>query len=184
VTRTHLAAACRRSFVTLALVALATAPSACGGAQTGVGTSHAARAPEPLALMLRTTEGDPIDVATLRGKPVVLFFFATFDTLSQAATRPLARFARQHADDVRVVGVAVQPDAATLAGAWASALDVPFDVAYEPEPRVLAGLTQVGELAGVPTFIVLDREGRIVARHTGFASENKLGRLLEPASAR
>lgn len=163
---------------------LCTMAVACGGAQAGVGTSHAPRAPEPLALLLRTTEGDPVDVATLRGKPVMLFFFATFDTLSQAATRPLSRFARQHASDVHVVGVAVQPDAATLAGAWAAALEVPFDVAYEPEPKVLAGLTEVGELAGVPTFVVLDDAGRIVARHTGFASENKLERLLEVAAAR
>jgi peroxiredoxin len=149
-----------------------------------VGTSHAPRAPEPLELTLRTTGGDLLDVASLRGKPVVLFFFATFDTLSQAATRPLARFARQHADDVHVVAVAVQPDARTLAAAWAAALNIPFDVTYEPEPRVLAGRSEIGALAGVPTFVVLDRAGLIVARHSGFASENKLERLLEFTSER
>ncbi len=156
--------------------------AACGGpANGGVGTSHAPREAEPLELALRTTEGSFIEVGAMGGRPVVLFFFATFDALSQAATRPLARFARLHGADVHVVAVAVQPDAAALAGAWAEALGVAFTVAYEPEPRVLAGRTALGTLAGVPTLVVLDAEGHIVARHTGFASETKLERLLEHA---
>jgi peroxiredoxin len=184
VNRRPSAAANGNACIALAMIGLSVASSACGAAPGGVGTSHAPRAPEPLELTLRTTEGDPLDVASLRGKPVVLFFFATFDTLSQAATRPLSRFARQHADDVHVVAVAVQPDARTLAGAWAAALGVSFDVAYERDPRVLAGRSEIGTLAGVPTFVVLDEAGLIVARHTGFASENKLERLLEVTARR
>lgn len=159
--------------------------SACGGAQgtDGSATTAPSRAAEPVELALRTPAGAFIDLGDLRGEPVVLFVFATFDAVSQAAARPLARFQRTHAADTHVVGVAVQPNASELVGPWADALGVTFTVAYEPEPKILAGDTALGEIAGVPSYIVLDRDGVVVARYVGFASENKLERLLEAASA-
>ena len=158
-----------------ALVALAIA--GCGGASASddVGRGRAARQAEPIELALRTPEGVFVDLGDLRGKPIVLFVFATFDTESQAATRPLARFQRAHVGDAHVVGIAVQPNAAELVGPWSQALGITFTVTYEPEPRILAG---------VPSYIVLDAEGLVVARHTGFASENKLARLLDAARPR
>jgi len=167
-----------------ALVALAIA--GCGGASASddVGRGRAARQAEPIELALRTPEGVFVDLGDLRGKPIVLFVFATFDTESQAATRPLARFQRAHVGDAHVVGIAVQPNAAELVGPWSQALGITFTVTYEPEPRILAGATDLGTLAGVPSYIVLDAEGLVVARHTGFASENKLARLLDAARPR
>jgi len=174
----------RPAKLVVALLSLAIA--GCGGASASddVGRSRAAREAEPIELALRTPEGVFVDLGDLRGKPVVLFVFATFDAVSQAATRPLARFQRAHAGDAHVVGVAVQPNAAELVGPWSEALGITFTVTYEPEPRILAGATDLGTLAGVPSYIVLDAEGLVVARHTGFASENKLTRLLDAARPR
>ena len=167
-------------------VLLTLAIAGCGGANASddVGRSRAAREAEPIELALRTPEGVFVDLGDLRGKPVVLFVFATFDTACQAATRPLARFQRTHVGDAHVIGVAVQPNAAELVGPWSQALGITFTVTYEPEPRILAGATDLGNIAGVPSYIVLDAEGLVVARHTGFASENKLARLLDAARPR
>lgn len=167
-----------------ALLALAIA--GCGGASASdeLGRGRSQHDAEPIELALRTPEGVFVDLGDLRGKPVVLFVFATFDPVSQAATRPLARFQRAHADDAHVVGVAVQPNAAELVGPWSQALGITFTVTYEPEPRILAGATDLGNIAGVPSYIVLDADGVVVARHTGFASENKLARLLDAARPR
>jgi peroxiredoxin len=166
----------------LSLLALSAA-AGCGGAAASddFGTGHAERAPEPVELALRTPAGTFLDVSELRGKPVVLFLFATFDALSQAATQPLSRFARAHAEDAHVLGIAVQPNAAELAGPWADALGLTLTVSYEPEPRILAGTSELGTVVSVPSYVVLDARGVIVARYTGFASENKLERLLDAA---
>lgn len=155
-----------------------------GGALEGVGTSRPAREAEAIELALRTPEGAFIDLGDLRGRPVVLFLFATYDVISQAATQPLARFQRVHAADAHVIGIAVQPNAAELVGPWAQALGTSLTVTYEPEPRILAGATNLGTIAGIPSYIVLDADGVVVARHVGFASENKLARLLDAARAR
>ena len=166
------------------MLVFATLAACGGGASDGVGATHTSRGEAPLELALRTPEGAFIDLGDLRGQPVVLFIFATFDTMSQAATQPLARFQRAHATDVHVVGIAVQPNAAELVGPWAEALGITFTVTYEPEPRILAGATDLGTLAGVPTYVVLNAAGVVVGRYTGFASENKLARLLDTATTR
>ncbi len=160
--------------------------AACGGAgaDAGLGTSHAAREAEPVELAVRTPEGAFIDVGDLRGQPVVLFIFATFDAASQAATEPLSRFQRAHAADAHVLAIAVQPNAAELVRPWAQALDLTLTVTYEPEPRILLGASALGSIPAIPTYVVLDSAGRVVARYTGFASENKLERLLDAARGR
>lgn len=172
----------RHALVAISLVTLSTA-TACGGAAPGhvFGRGGTRRDAAPVELALRTPEGAFIDLGDLRGKPVVLFLFATFDALSQAATRPLARFERTHAADVHVVGIAVQPNAAELVGPWSQALQLTLTVTYEPEPRILSGASELGPFDAVPSYVVLDARGVIVERYTGFASENKLERLLDAA---
>ena len=52
------------------------------------------------------------------------------------------------------------------------------------EPRILLGASALGSIPAIPTYVVLDSAGRVVARYTGFASENKLERLLDAARGR
>jgi len=170
------------ALVTIALAALG---AACGGSSAdsegAVGVSTAQAAQAPIELALRTSQGTFVDVGDLRGKPVVLFLFATFDGMSQAALRPLSRFYRQH-PEVHVIGIAVQPNPQMLLDPYVSALAVPFTVTYDPEERILPGTSMLGRVRVVPTYIVLDAHGFIRARHQGFASESKLERLLYDAT--
>lgn len=162
----------RASFV------LALALASCGGsAPPPVGVSAPRARPEPLELTLRAPDGRWLDVGDLRGHRVVIFLFATFDGTSQAALRPLSRLVR-HRPDVYVVGVAAQPDARDLLEAWAAALSPPFPVAYDPDERVSRGTSNLGALDAIPSFVVLDEDGFVVARHSGYASESRLDALL------
>lgn len=155
--------------------------AACGGAQgESVGVSHSfpTRAVE---LTLRSPDGQFIDVGDLRGAPTLLFVFATFDELSQASLNAVARFHRLH-PEAHVLGVAAQPDAEELLGAYAEALHIAFTVAYDPENTVARGLSGLGPIEAVPMFIVIDENGFIVAEHVGYASENQLENLLLTAT--
>jgi hypothetical protein len=157
--------------------------AACGGgsAERRTGEEHAERAQEPVELALRAPDGRFVDVGDLRGRPTLLWVFATFDGVCQAAIRPLSRFARAH-PEVHVVGVAAQPNAQLLLDAYQSALQPPFVLTYDADERVTEGTSDLGDVDTVPTYVMLDAEGMEVARHTGFAGENRLERLFDTAT--
>ena len=162
-----------------ALVIASVLTLGCGGgaAEAAVGVSTGSRAPTPVELELRTPDGAFVDVGDLRGAPALLFLFATFDGVSQAALAPLRRFVRHH-PDVPVVGIAVQPDAAMLVDAWSLALAPPFTVTYDPNGVIAEGTSDLGQVEAVPTYVLLDARGLVTERHVGFASQRKLDRML------
>ncbi len=158
--------------------------SACGTTnQAVVGQSTGGPPETPIELALRRPAGDWIHVGDLRGRPVLLFVFATYDPACQAALRPLSRFARHH-PDVHVIGVAAQPDAELLVDAYESALTPGFPLTYDPEHDLRYGTSPLGRIAGIPLFIMLDASGFEVGRYHGFPSSRSLDMLLERARAR
>ena len=132
-----------------------------------------------LDLGLRLSDGRWLELAELRGTPVLLFVFATFDTVSQASLTSLRPFVPQH-PEVVVVGVAAQPRAAQLVEAWAYALDPPFLVGANPYGYVENGESTLGKIEIVPTYILYDANGYQIDRTTGLLSEADLARLVEP----
>jgi hypothetical protein len=163
------------------LVALALA-TGCGGAVGGAtGSTHARREDGTVHLALRTTDGRTVVLEDQRGGPVLLAVLGTYDGVSQAAMRPLSRFARDH-QDVLVLGILAQPDAATFAPLFEQAMLSPFAITWDPTDSVATGTSDLGPLDAVPAFYALDAEGRVAARHVGFMSERDLERLLESAA--
>ena len=154
-----------------------------GSAQAPVGWSSDDPDPSGVDVALRASDGTAFAISQLRGRPVLLFLFATFDGVSQASLRPLSRFAR-HNSNVHVVGIAVQPDARVLLGLWVSALTPPFTVGYEQEETIAQGTSELGAIEAVPTFLLLDGAGRIRARHVGYATDQKLERMLDETGLR
>lgn len=136
--------------------------------------------PDAVELTLRTAAGPLMFVGDLRGHPVLLFMFASFDALSQAAMTPLERFAQAH-PDVHVVGVALEPDAERLVRHFARTLQPPYPVTYDPEDALERGETPIGKIQAVPSFVMLDALGRPVVQHLGFAKVEELERMLEMA---
>lgn len=134
-----------------------------------------------LDLGVRLTDGRWIELADLRGKPVLLFVFATFDAGSQASLNSLRPFVPQHPELV-VIGIAAQPRALQLVDAWEYALDPPFPVGSDPYGRVENGESSLGKIETVPTFILYDANGYELDRTFGLVSEGDLVRFVEPVS--
>lgn len=152
--------------------------TACGGASTeAVGVSHPALPQRPVELALRTPDGQFLDIGDLRGAPTIIFVFATFDALSQAAIHPVSRFHRAH-PEAHVVGLAAQPEGESLLAPYAEALHIQFTVAYDPDNTVARGLSGLGPIEAVPMFIAIDQNGVIADEHIGYASERQLERML------
>ncbi|RMG10794.1 MAG: TlpA family protein disulfide reductase [Deltaproteobacteria bacterium] len=106
-------------------------------------------------------------LSELRGKVVVLNFFATWCLPCVAEVPLFNRLARDYAaDGLAVVGVSMDE-----AGPEAVALFVDrFEVAYPvwlADEKVLRGESEFGAIVGIPATFVLDREGRLVAAEVG-----------------
>lgn len=142
-------------------------------------TTTPAEQEDAIALVLKTPDERFVELSDLRGNPTLLFVFATFDGVSQAALRPLSRFVRAHEGELNVVGVAAQPNAKDLIDAWQAALHPPFVVCYDPTKQVEEGTSALGRIETVPSYVMLSAWGVETARASGFQSENALQRLWQ-----
>jgi hypothetical protein len=155
----------------MAILALALG-AGCGARQDA---PQSALAPTgPVEMTLVGVDGQRFGLSQLRGKPLLLFLFATYDDASQLALTPLTSFLEAH-PELRALGIATQPDPAALLPLYRDALDVRIPLVYEDDPRIVSGDSMLGEIATVPTYILLDASGRIAARHSGAL----IGRALE-----
>jgi cytochrome oxidase Cu insertion factor (SCO1/SenC/PrrC family) len=135
----------------------------------------------PVTLVLRTADAKPLPLAALRGQRVLLFIFTTYDDVSQLALTALEQFLLGR-PKLEVVGVAVQPDPQRLLPLYRDSLGVSFELAFDPNNGIVAGGSELGEIETIPTYIVLDARGRIVARYTGALEGADLQELVDTAA--
>lgn len=116
----------------------------------------------------------PVSSIAFRGKPSVIVFVTTGDLVGQAQVDYLVRMAANDGERVNYAMVAIHPrKEAVLVDAYRKTLGVEFPVALAE-----AGATNAsgpfGEIAAVPTVVVLDRDGRISWKHTGLAKNDEI----------
>jgi len=117
-------------------------------------------------------ESDHLTLAKLRGRTVVVNFWASWCAPCKRETPMLVRSAWQHAGQVVFLGLNVQ-DLRGPARKFLSHYAVPYVSAADRGTRTF---TAYG-LTGLPETYVIDRRGRVVAHETGELSRA----TLEPA---
>jgi hypothetical protein len=161
------------------LLALVVVAGCSRGTSSTAPTTPETTSSAPLDLGIRLSDGRWLELADLRGTPVLVFVFATFDAASQASLKSLRPFVPQHPELI-VVGVAAQPRAAPLVEAWAYALDPPFVVGADPYGTVENGESVLGKIETVPTYVLYDAEGFEIDRTSGLLSEGELSQFVRP----
>jgi hypothetical protein len=121
-----------------------------------------------------------MNLSALRGRPTLMFLFATYDGISQIALAPLVA-ASERDDRVTFIGVAVQPDAGEFLPMFREALDVQFELYFDAKGALLHETTALGKLPGVPAFVAIDSEGYIRRTFVGVARREDLEALIESA---
>jgi hypothetical protein len=124
-------------------------------------------------------DGRRFALSQLRGRPLLLFLFTTYDNASQLALTPLTTFLQAH-PDLAALGIAAQPDPSALLPLYRDALDLHMPLAYEVDPQIVAGDSMLGPIETVPTYVLLDAGGRIAARHTGALTGEQLETFAQP----
>lgn len=140
----------------------------CGG-----GSPDAPR--RPIAMALPAVDGGELELGAYRGKLVVLHVFTTWSLGATGDVPQLIEVDR--ADDVVVIGIALDQEGYDLVAPWRAALEVRYLIGLADD-RLRAGNTPLGAVAAVPVTIVLDRQGRIARRFDRALTEGELPRVI------
>jgi len=123
---------------------------------------RSARAPAP-AFALTALDGAPVRLEAMRGQVVLLDFWATWCGPCRDEIPNLVKIERTYGPrGVRVVGIAMDDDVAPVR-AFARELHMNYTVALGDA----ALAERFGGVLGLPAKFLIDRLGRIAARHDG-----------------
>ena len=128
-------------------------------------------------------DGSALDVVALKGKPVVINFWATWCPPCIREMPDLAALAREMGDQAAFIGIAADTDG-----------NVKKFTAKNPGidfPLVLAGYNALNlsrqwgnERGGLPFTVVLDAKGQIQWRHSGTVDVDALRSMLKSGELR
>lgn len=116
--------------------------------------------------LTEVTRGMPVRLNDYRGKrPVLLYFWAIWCPACQSVKKELAEFRRKTPEErLEILAINVgSGDSLDRLERYQKAHPVPFPVLYDDGSRV----TESYGVQGIPLFVLVDRNGRIVYRdHT------------------
>lgn len=124
-----------------------------------------------------TLDGEPFDVADLRGRIVVVNSWASWCGPCREETPAFVELSKGvNPDDVAVVGLNVTDDD-EAARAFAEEFAMPYPSIVDAEGGILAMIPGVPP-SSLPSTVILDRDGRIAARVIGATDAMELASLI------
>ncbi len=133
----------------------------------------------PLEFTLKDMNGVDVKLASFKGKPIVLNFWATWCGPCRAEIPSLVDLQRQYAangQDVVILGISVDDPIEKLKPyATEMKINYPLLVGNGREDVQDA----FGPLWGIPVTVFVDRDGRIAKRHSGIASKEQFEREIK-----
>lgn len=169
-------------------IASLTASCAGGASQTRSSTPIGAAgtpSPSPITLSLESLTGEPIDLASLRGRAVLVIAFNHDDLRSQATLRDAERVARAHPDSLTVIALCGNPGSfrtlRTLLEAFARVLELEVTKIAIADDHVREGTSPLGAIEHVPTTILINRAGIVSRTVVGLVDQQGMEAIVRPA---
>jgi thiol-disulfide isomerase/thioredoxin len=112
-------------------------------------------------------DGKDLDLADYRGKPVVVVVWGSWCTPCRAEAPDVVAAARQLDDRAQFVGINIRDPSAEQAASFVRRFEVPYPSYYSPDGRALLAFRGTLTPNSIPSFVVLDGEGRVAASIIG-----------------
>jgi cytochrome c biogenesis protein CcmG/thiol:disulfide interchange protein DsbE len=139
-----------------ALVAIAASAASCSGSEPPRASAPSPLLGKPLKDFRRTTlAGETLDTTALRGRVVVIEFFAKYCKPCEKMLPETASLSRE-LGDVAFIGIS-EDEHASEADAMVKRHGLPFPVVHD-SGNVIAGRFRVSEM---PATFVIDRNGKV-----------------------
>jgi peroxiredoxin len=130
-------------------------------------------------VVFTTLTGEKISLHALRGKVVLINFWATSCAPCVHEMPRLAQaYRRLHAGGLEIIAVPASYDPPNAVLDYSQSRQLPFPVALDIDDGIAQAF---GGLKAVPTTVVIDRDGNIVARNEGELAPDVLAHLLDQA---
>ncbi|MFN8168403.1 MAG: TlpA disulfide reductase family protein [Candidatus Nanopelagicales bacterium] len=129
-----------------------------------------------------TLDGKPLDLASLRGKVVVVNMWASWCAPCRGEAGTLEKvYDETRSKGVEFVGiVSGGKDSIDNAKAFQRRFDVSYPSMFDADNSLVLAFRGQLPPAAIPTTLVLDREGRVAARALGEVDYSRLLGMLEP----
>ncbi len=190
--------ASRRALAAVGALSAALVLSACGGDDNGTSgggntnfvTSKGGISTVPKGeraginqIAGETLEGEKLDVADLKGKVVVLNVWGSWCGPCRAEAPHFAKAAEALKDeDVAFVGLNTRDANKQQALAFEDEYKIPYPSLFDRDGKLILFGFPKGTLSpkGIPSTVVLDKEGKIAARALMAVDETKLRSMIDP----
>jgi len=121
----------------------------------------------PVELTGEDLDGNPVDLADLRGKPVVVNVWASWCPPCRVEQPDLNEAAAELGEDVVFVGLNIRDGSEDNALAYVRNFEVPYASVSSPDGSALLSFPGTLNPRSIPSTVVLDAEGRIAASVNG-----------------
>jgi len=155
------------------------------GGDSAVTIVPAAKRGRPVDLSGTTLAGQKLDIATLRGKPVVLNVWGSWCAPCRKEAPALQTAADTlKAGGVSMVGINIRDLDPAPALAFEKAFRITYPSLADPDGSLLLALRGAVSPSAIPTTLVLDADGRVAARINGPTTTTTLVDLVRDVSAK
>jgi thiol-disulfide isomerase/thioredoxin len=121
---------------------------------------------------VKTIDGDSITLSDLRGKTVVLNFWATWCGPCRSEIPAFSRFSKAH-PDVPVLGLSVDQGSPAKVRHTVREWGIEYPVAI-----ISGALQKKYDISTLPTTVIIDADGKVQKINVGTMSESQLTRAI------
>jgi peroxiredoxin len=121
---------------------------------------------------VKTLGGDSITLSDLRGRPVVLNFWATWCGPCRSEVPAFSRFFQAH-PEVAVLGLSVDQGPPAKVKHTVREWGIAYPVAI-----ISGALQSQYDISTLPTTVIIDADGKVQKIHVGTMSESQLARAV------
>jgi cytochrome c biogenesis protein CcmG/thiol:disulfide interchange protein DsbE len=122
-----------------------------------------------------TIAGQKVSLASLRGKPAVINFFAAWCDPCKREARDFARLDRHYGKRISLVSVAVRTTSRTNLNAFLRTYGMTWPVIWDRNGTITSEYAGMGQ----PITYLLDGQGRVVYRIIGETTERRIASVLD-----